>query len=235
MTNDELIEMKKLCEFIYRKIRKSHKQNIKRIATSKYTNLVSNEQVLKDLKNKIGNNEQFYKKISDTRDIGLESDAVTGFFYMPANNDTNKENNIYREAVYAIEVHSFYRRNLEDILKEKNIKLENINKYNYEKRKVLKEINKLYNNLPARVNIFYKAIYKNNGIQNQVNFNLQGNILPDYNYDNDLTNLIPINPEDSSNFQHFYLNGIEMVLLSGITSIEGVNALLNTQTSIVNL
>ena len=229
---NELIELENLYKFIYNKIRK---KNIQKIATSKYTNLISNEQVLEDLKSKSGKNEQFYNKLADTTKDGLKANAFTGFFYMPADNKENKDTNLYREEVYAIEIHSFCRKNFDDILQERNLKLENINKYNPGKRKLLKEIKEMYLELPPRINIVYKATYKNNGTKNQVNFKLQGTILPEYNFDNDLTNLIPINPDNTSNFPHFYLNNIEMVLLSEIVSIEGVNAILNTQTSIVNL
>ena len=244
MTNNELIEMKELCEFIYRKIRKSHVgiRNIQRLAVSKCTDFITNEEVLKDLKSKINkndkdDNEKYYWKIADSRMpvTDLTANAFTGFLYTPANNDVNKANGIYKEELYGIEVHSFYRKDLLDVVMEVHPEVKNMDKYNPQRREIVTKMNKEIIKLPPKINIIYKAIYKNKGTQLQVNFNLPSSISKDFNYDDKLNGTFPINPETANDFQNFQIDGVEMILLKGFTTIQSVNAFFNTQSSIINI
>ena len=210
------------------------KINQRRLANTKYTNIVSNETVLADFEKEIGEKNKKYYKKSTTNNIDLETDGYTGFYFMKANNDESKP--IKKDEIYAIEIHTFYKKLPEEVLKEENEKLYNKNENNYERRRKLNSIIKILNTLPTIKTLIYKATFKNSNIPNKLDFDAP--IITHSCIDNispgEILDEIGINPDNSSSFQHFTFNNKYMIILSGATSISTAILMLNAPGNIID-
>lgn len=161
----------------------------------------------------------------------MNKDGYAGIFFMPANTLENKE--IYKQEIYALEIHAFYLKEAEEILKEKMLSLFNRNKNDKNRKKAINLINKEIEKLPSIKTLVYRYIFKNIGTNIQLNFEQSSFILNDY--DNEAPGkFLPINPEIANNFCRFKYDGIDMILLSGIVSIAGAVAILNAPGNLVD-
>ena len=74
----------------------------KRLATTKYVDIVSNETVKQDFKDYMKEYIHFYGK-NENRNTDLTTNGYGGLYFMPV-----KGEELYRKVVYAIEIHTFY-------------------------------------------------------------------------------------------------------------------------------
>jgi len=206
----------------------------RRLANTKYTDIVPNETVLIDFEKEIGKENKKYYKKSTTDNLDLKINGYTGFYFMVANEDKTKP--INKDEIYAIEIHTFYKKEPEEVLKEENKNLYNKNENNYERRKKLNSIIKILNTLPTMKTLIYKATFKNSNIPNKLDFNSP--IITHSSIDNtspgEILNEIGINPDNSSSFQHFTFNNKDMIILSGATTISSVILMLTAPGNIID-
>jgi len=200
---------------------------LKRFANTKYSNIVPNDVVFNKLEELIGNDAKFYTKakngIEEIPGIKeTEVDGYSGFYFMDINDTDIKE-------VYGLEIHAFYCKPLEIILKEFYPHLINANKYNPE----WQEVNRKVLELPSPKLLVYTATFNN--LKNKYEVKFAPPVINIECKDNYEPNeLLPINPDNVSEFEHFTFNGKEMMLLGKTPSIEAVTAILNAPGTDIN-
>ena len=192
----------------------------KRLATTKYVDIVSNETVKQDFKDYMKEYIHFYGK-NENRNTDLTTNGYGGLYFMPV-----KGEELYRKVVYAIEIHTFYIKKEEDIFSELFPDLQRTTKI-YEKRRRLKEIHSKLVTLPPKITLVYLATYNNIGTKEKVKFNEP--IITHEIFDNiEPGEKLPINPETANNLEEFNYNGTQMILLSDLFNIDLITIALNS-------
>lgn len=205
------------------------RSRLRKIANTKYTNIVTNKQVMEDFKKEIGNdNILFYGKDESIND-NLLIDGYTGFYFMPS----SKNKDLYKTVVYAMEIHAFYRKTDEEIFKIAYSDLAKKPESDYQRRRKYNETKRLLNKLPPKVTLVYLAAYNNTGTKEKVNFE-ETSVTHEVFKNTEPGEKLPINPEMTSGFNHFTYNGIDMLFLKNINSIDAVNTILNAPGNIVD-
>jgi len=131
---------------------------IRRLATTKYTNIISNTQVLNDFSSLNASDYKFYKKSTEDNSSILD-DRYMGLFFMPVNTTTNKD--IFKKELYALEIHSFYHDEPENILEKLYPNIYKNNKTSRDRKLALRYINEKLDSLPRIKSLMYIATYKN--------------------------------------------------------------------------
>jgi hypothetical protein len=194
----------------------------KRLATTKYVDIVSNKTVEQDFKDYVKDNIIFYGK-DESINLDFLIDGYGGLFFTPA-----KGEELYRTVVYGMEVHAFYTKDANQILKEKSPELFSKPEQNYARRREFDEIQTKLTKLPPKITVEYLATYNNIGTKEKVK--LDEPILTHKFFNNIAPGeILPINPETAGNLEKFIYNGIKMVFLSKLNTIDVIELALNSK------